>query len=314
MVQCVVVSVFDVCTSPLPARRVGGQIEFLGRSESGRFFSNKAATLQIPCGQCAECRLKRSREWAVRCMHEASLHKDNCFITLTYKDDDKSISLDYSDFQSFLKRLRAKYPKDKISFFACGEYGETNPATGNKDGGKYRAHFHAILFGFNFPDRVPCRLLDNSDLFKSKILDDLWRHGACKIGNVTFESASYVARYAMKKVTGDLAQSVYTVITPDGEIVERRPEMLVMSKRPAIGRKWFEKYGKQVYAHDHVVARGKKMQPPRYYDKLLPPVVRSIVQAEREKRLSIHPEDHTDDRNNVRNDVVKAGLTQFQRD
>lgn len=291
---------------------MSGRIEFLGRDAVRRF--GRAATLQIPCGQCAECRLKRSREWAIRCVHEASLHRDNCFITLTYRDDARAVSLNYHDFQSFLKRLRSKYPSDKLGFFCCGEYGETNPATGVIDGGKYRAHFHAILFGFNFPDRVPCRMLGRADLFKSKILDDLWRHGDCKIGAVSFESAAYVARYAMKKVNGDLAKSVYTVVTEDGEMIERTPEMLVMSKRPAIGRRWFERYGKHVYSRDAVVARGVEMQPPRYYDKLLPPVVRQIVSDVRAERGAVHLADHTDERNNVRNDVVVAGLSNFKRD
>lgn len=304
-----------MCTSPLPARRVNGQIEFLGRSEKGRFFSSAASTLQIPCGQCAECRLKRSREWAVRCMHEASLHRDNCFLTLTYEEEiPGSVSLDYTHFQLFMKRLRSRFPKDKIGFFACGEYGETNPRTGEVDGGKYRAHFHAILFGFNFPDRVPCRMLGRADLYRSALLDELWRFGACKIGDVSFESAAYVARYAMKKVTGDLAPAVYTIITEDGECIERRPELLVMSKRPAIGRMWFEKFGKHVYAHDRVVARGKEMQPPRYYDKLLPDVVRSMVGAVRAEKGALHKEDHTDARNNVRAVVVEAGLKTFKRD
>ena len=110
-------------------------------------------------------------------MHEASLHRDNCFITLTYRDDDRAVSLDYSDFSGFMKRLRARLPKDKFGFFCCGEYGETNPKTNVVDGGKYRAHFHAILFGFNFPDRVPCRMLGRADLEKSKLLDEVWRHG-----------------------------------------------------------------------------------------------------------------------------------------
>lgn len=304
-----------MCTSPLPARRVNGQIEFLGRSEKGRFFSSAASTLQIPCGQCAECRLKRSREWAVRCMHEASLHRDNCFLTLTYEEDiPGSVSLDYTHFQLFMKRLRSRFPKDKIGFFTCGEYGETNPRTGEVDGGKYRAHFHAILFGFNFPDRVPCRMLGRSDLYRSALLDELWRFGACKIGDVSFESAAYVARYAMKKVTGDLAPAVYTIITEDGECIERRPELLVMSKRPAIGRMWFEKFGKHVYAHDRVIARGKEMQPPRYYDKLLPDVVRSMVGAVRAEKGAVYKEDHTDARNNVRAVVVEAGLKTFKRD
>jgi hypothetical protein len=40
--------------------------------------------LKIPCGQCIGCRLEYSRQWAMRCHHEASLHIFNSFITLTY--------------------------------------------------------------------------------------------------------------------------------------------------------------------------------------------------------------------------------------
>lgn len=321
-----------MCTSPLPARRVGGQIEFLQRADKARFLSNSSATLQIPCGQCAECRLKRSREWAVRCMHEASLHRDNCFLTLTYADIDgvmpmQARSLCYSHYSGFMKRLRdhnrrsyrrqygAEWRRHEtpLLFLAAGEYGETNPLTGVKDGGKYRAHFHAILFNYNFPDRVPVKLIDGGEYFRSALADRLWSHGNVIIGKVEFESAAYVARYAMKKVTGDLAKAVYTVVMPDGEIIERTPEMLVMSKRPAIGARWFEKYGRHAYAHDAVIARGVEMQPPRYYDKLLPKVIRGMIQEQREAEGFRRRADHTDARNNVRNDVVLAGLNQSRR-
>ena len=157
-------------------------------------------------------------------------------------------------------------------------------------------------------------MLGRADLHKSALLDELWRHGDCKIGEVTFESAAYVARYAMKKVTGDLAASVYTVVLPDGTMLEREPEMLVMSKRPAIGREWFQRFGKHVYVRDKVVARGKEMQPPRYYDKLLPEVVRGIVTRRRAELGDERKDDHTDDRNNVRDVVVRAGLNQYERD
>lgn len=312
-----------MCTAPLPARKVNGQMEFLGRSDKERFFFGRerlGRVFQIPCGQCTECRLKRSREWAIRCVHEASLHRDNCFLTLTYDDDGArsapghEVSLQYKDYSAFMKRLRSRYPRDKFGFFACGEYGETNPVTHAIDGGLYRAHFHAILFGFNFPDRIPCRMLGRADLFKSAILDSVWGHGACKIGEVSFESAAYVARYAMKKVNGARAMWHYMTVTEDGEIVFREPELLQMSKRPAIGKKWFEKFGAASYDRDAVVARGVEMQPPRYYDKLLPDVVRQMVGVEREKKGSVHNADHTDVRNNDREIVVKAGLREFKRD
>lgn len=300
-----------MCTSPLPARRVNGQIEFLGRSKEHRFFNQSTATLQIPCGQCAECRLKRSREWAARCMNEASLHADNCFITLTYRDDLDAVNLDYSHFQSFLKRLRAAYPSTSIRFLAAGEYGETNPQTGIKDGGKYRAHFHALLFNFNFPDLKPARLIGDSDLFTSEQCDRLWRFGSSRIGKVTFESASYVARYSMKKVNGDLADAAYRLVLPDGEVLYRTPEMLVMSKRPAIGREWFEKYGKHAIHEDSVVMRGKSLNVPAYYLKLVPDVVKQMVVESRLEDINRY--DQSDSRNNVRDTVVRAGLDQFKR-
>ena len=183
-----------------------------------------------------------------------------------------------------------------------------------KDGGKYRAHFHAILFNFNFPDRVPCRLLDQSELFKSALCDELWRLGACRIGEVTFESAAYVARYAMKKVTGDLAESAYTLVLPDGEIISRTPEMLVMSKRPAIGKRWFEKFGKTAVYRDSVIARGAEMAMPRYYDKLLPDVVRGMLVRRRNEEGVKRGLDRTDERDAVREVVVKAGMSQFNRE
>lgn len=307
-----------MCTSPLPARRNGGQIEFLGRAADHRFRDGAKAPLQIPCGQCAECRLKRSREWAIRVMHEASLHDSNLFLTLTYDDKHlESPSLDYSHFQRFMKRLR-KYCFERAipspRFFCAGEYGETNPVTKEKDGGLYRPHWHCILFGVSFDDARPLLLLQDNGLSYSPTLNRLWGYGNVVIGEVTFESASYVSRYAMKKVNGDLAKAHYTVITEDGEIIEREPEMLHMSLKPAIGRRWFERHGKQVYAFDHVVARGKPMQPPRYYDKLLPEVVRGMVAREREKAGASRRKDHTDDRNNVRDVVVRAGLKTFERD
>ena len=44
-------------------------------------------TMSVPCGQCIGCRLDRSKSWAIRCVHEASLHDVNCFITLTYSPE-----------------------------------------------------------------------------------------------------------------------------------------------------------------------------------------------------------------------------------
>ena len=94
-------------------------------------------TLTLPCGQCVGCRLERSRQWAIRCMHEAQLHERNSFVTLTYKGDVPDEGLRYRDFQLFMKRLRKYASGQQIRFYMCGEYGDE----------KGRPHFHACLFG-----------------------------------------------------------------------------------------------------------------------------------------------------------------------
>ena len=130
------------CYHPLECWRVDGQSKLAFVKPREALIREK---LEVPCGQCIGCRLERSRQWAVRCIHEAQLHKDNCFITLTYNDEHlpSPPSLSVRDFQLFMKRLRKRFGKG-IRFFHCGEYGE-----------KYgRPHYHACLFGFDFPDRV----------------------------------------------------------------------------------------------------------------------------------------------------------------
>ena len=63
-------------------------------------------------------------------------------------------------------------------------------------------------------------------LYTSKIIDETWGLGRCWIGDVSFESAAYVARYIVKKVTGERAEAYY---------VGRKPEYTTMSRRPGIG-------------------------------------------------------------------------------
>lgn len=75
--------------------------------------------LKLPCGTCVGCRLERARQWAMRCMDEASLHRHNSFITLTFNDKNLPLnrSLDVSVFQKFMKRLRKEVAPLRLRFF-----------------------------------------------------------------------------------------------------------------------------------------------------------------------------------------------------
>lgn len=294
------------CYHPLQAfQAADGSVVFAERGDIVR-------SLLLPCGQCVGCRLERSRQWAMRCMHEASLYRENCFITLTYDDAHvpKHGSLDYGDFQRFMKRLRKRCAPVRPRFYMCGEYGE--------DFG--RPHFHAVVFGWNFPDRKVWRKGGSGfKAFRSDMLESLWPFGFSSIGEVTFESAAYVARYCMKKVTGDGAGLHYLTdhVDPDtGEVFSKVPEFNHMSLKPGIGAGWLEKWESDVYPQDYVIVRGKKMKPPKYYDRRYSeraPLDFEAVQFARELEARSYAADRTDERLAVREIVTEARLRAFKR-
>ena len=144
-------------------------------------------TIQVNCRQCLECRQKRANEWALRCMFEMKKYTCGSFITLTYEKS--PLILVKKDLQDFWKRLRKKIAPLKIRYFACGEYGSLH----------FRPHFHAIIFGYDFPDKY---IQSNSDkgyaIYNSEELEKLWGHGLVTVQDVTLNSAAYCALYSTK--------------------------------------------------------------------------------------------------------------------
>lgn len=178
-----------------------------------------------------------------------------------------------------------------------------------------RPHFHACLFGINFNDRTPWRKNTNSDqLYRSATLERLWKHGNSEIGAVTFQSAAYVARYIVAKVTGDRATSHYTYITTDGEILQRTPEFNRMSLRPGIGAEWFKRYSTDVFPTDQVIINGHATTPPRYYEKLHARTHELELELVKQKRLSkINRQDNTPRRLAAKETVQLARATHLKR-
>lgn len=209
--------------------------------------------IRVPCGYCMECRVEKSRQWAIRCVHESQLHDDNCFITLTYSDENlpSGGTLVKSDFQKFMKRLRRKIAPKKVRYFQCGEYGEELS----------RPHYHACLFGFDPPDRKLWTIRNGNRLYESEFISKVWKNkGHVTVGDVTFNSAAYIARYIIKKIVGKKAEEYYS---------GKEPEYITMSRRPGIAKGWFDKYKEQTYYTDSVVHEGTELAVPKYYDKLL---------------------------------------------
>lgn len=221
-----------------------------------------AEDLKLPCGKCDGCRIDRTRQWATRCILEATLYQNNCFITLTYSPKflPKDGTLVRRHLQLFLKRLRRAYPQNTIRYFACGEYGLK----------KSRPHYHVCLFNFDFPkeNKIVYKQTPAGPLYVTSDLHRLWGTGKGKnfksfgfttVGSLSWESVAYTARYILKKLSGLRAKMTY---------YKKVPEFNAMSLKPGIGAAWLEKFKKDIYPDDFVVLPNKrKMKVPKYFDK-----------------------------------------------
>lgn len=267
-------------------------------------FGNPNKPEKIPCGRCMDCRLEKSRQWAMRCVHEAKCHRDNMFLTLTYRDEEliyrsgQRATLYPLHLQLFMKRLRKAYGPG-IRFFACGEYGEHT----------FRPHYHACIFGFDFPDKKLHSIKNDNYLYHSDKLDGIWSHGFCLIGDVSFESAAYVARYIVDKRLGK-----------DAEFYEQQdiiPEFVRMSNRPGIGYPFFDKFQSDMFPNDYVVLRGKKMRTPRYYGKKyeeVDPVKMAVIKDIRRKAAENNADSNSKSRLKAISEVKAAAIQLLTRD
>ena len=267
-------------------------------------------SIEIPCGQCIGCRMRRASDWSLRVMHEASLWPANCFVTLTYGRDKLPAngSLEHRDFQLFVKRVRKYYKNKTVRFYMCGEYGPLNQ----------RPHYHACMFNVEFADDrvLSGRSASGEVFYTSPTLEKLWGHGIVSVQDLTPETASYCARYIMKKALGRNSDAAYQDVDQDGVIVQRRPEYAAMSLKPGIGARWFERYQRDVFPHDFVIQNGVERQVPKYYDKLLKRQklqVQDSIEFARELRARASAPDQTDERRLVRETVHLAKVSTLNR-
>lgn len=244
------------CSNPHPALDLGYKINDKGdRVRNIKFLDMQGkyigygleelkekygdSLLLLPCGHCYMCSLDYAKQWSARIMLEAKYHKKNCFITLTYNDWFLPEKPQKRHWQLFMKRLRKEvgWP---IRFFACGEKGD-------KSG---RSHMHAIIFGYDFPDKVELkRSASGLMIYRSPTLEKLWPFGISSIGDVSPESAQYVAKYSMKKKLSGIDTG----------------EFVLMSRRPGLG---VQGYDPSDYVTDKLYLNGKKFKMPRYFDKI----------------------------------------------
>jgi hypothetical protein len=245
------------CVKPMTAfRKNGGGITF-DRKESFADLDE----LTLPCGQCLGCRIDQSADWANRIMNEVRMNEISCFLTLTYNNDTLPTdgSLNKTELQDFIKRLRKTLEPETIRYFACGEYGDQTQ----------RPHYHVIIFGYMPGDKKYVKTSPSGfKIYQSERLDKIWKNGFVGINEISFDLAQYCAKYVTKKLPN---QDTFP------EDLERRfiyrgrePEFGLMSRRPGIGSSYYDKYKKEIWSNDSLINdKGREFQPPLYYFRKL---------------------------------------------
>lgn len=284
------------CDEPL----IGYYGKDVGPSGKRRLVFNIRAAFSpvrvpVKCGQCMGCRLAEARDWAMRAMHEYRCTNQSEFLTLTYDEDNlpEGGTLVRRDPQLFMKRLRKQFGAG-IRAFGCGEYGERSA----------RPHYHLLLFNYSSPDRRFYGYSPKSgkELYSSEIMRKLWPFGNNIIGDVDYDSCSYVAGYVTGKISGDGAEDHY---------MGRLPEFRIFPTQPGLGAEWFKRYGAHAYQHDSVIFKEAEMKPPRYYDlkmETLDAERMKVIKKERRRVALSNREDNTRARRRVKEKVLRLNL------
>lgn len=158
---------------------------------------NGQPEVNVPCGKCYDCCMRRASGWSFRLMQESKKSVYSHFITLTYATEHVPItgngfmSFNKRDTQLFWKRLRkqvsqfwaAYQEKNKIilkdvppvRYYLAAEYG----------GKTRRPHYHAIVF--NVPDPY--------------CIERSWGLGTVWYGSVSAASVGYCLKYISKPRT-----------------------------------------------------------------------------------------------------------------
>ena len=272
--------------------------------EGSRSFEEEKGHLPggfLPCGSCDGCRLKKAQDWSIRCVHAASFHKHNYFLTLTYNDQHlPKEGVVRKHVARFIKSLQRKFnrhrrsvglPYYKFEYFYCGEYGEN---------ASMRAHYHVCLFGLELTDLVPFKRSKRGNLtYKSSFLEECWYRGYVDVGFFTPSAAKYTAMYIQKSKRERQMGRTHWVRDRNGFSYERNNEFSGSSK--SLGLNFLKKWTSDIFPSDNcaiseVQKDGTKktrlFSSPAYYLRKLKEISIDLYEKVKAKRLKhVRPPD-----------------------
>lgn len=270
----------------------------------------EGSSFSVPCGRCTGCKIAKAREMSVRCTHEAQMHPANSFVTLTYSNEHlpSNYSVSKTEMQLFMKRLRKSLEPQKVRFFAVGEYGDQT----------LRPHYHALLFNYRPHDLKYYKTSKSGHpTYISESLSQIWPYGHSDLGSVTPQSAGYVARYSMKKLSGEneITAQYYTRLHPlTGTYHTVEPEFALSSRRPGLGSTWFDKFKSDCFPSDYIISDGRKVTVPSYYTKKLQEEEQNPIKRKRKAAARKDKANNTPERLKVREEILQSKVKLLKRE
>lgn len=258
-----------MCLTPIDLKNAGRKVpatmaEIIAERKykyNGQNFYK--SELIVPCGKCVECLKEYSEIWALRVSDEAKKYSRNCVITLTYNDEYNTGKVSKRDVQLFIKRLRKHLfgsEKGDLRYFACGEYGSKHS----------RPHYHIILFNYDFDDKVFwSKSVRNNIQYRSETLEKLWKFGFSTIGDLSYDTAKYCAKYLQKLDGND-------------------DSFLLMSRKPGLGNPFGDNV--DVRTDKVYIDGGKYKKIPRYYLSKLTDEQQQAIKDKRQHSMDLYVE------------------------
>lgn len=130
--------------------------------------------ISVPCRNCVNCLKNYLSMWLLRLELEADFSLCSSFVTLTYNDENRPVSVSKDDVRNFHRRLKYRLSdaKKDMKYVVISEY---TPLHGYP-------HYHGIYF--NVPEYL---------------FEDCWMNGFIKVDKVIPQRINYVMSYHFMK-------------------------------------------------------------------------------------------------------------------
>lgn len=230
------------------------ELPIIGADDYGHpIYDERVLMVEVPCGQCIECRKQKARQWQVRLNEEIKCHEYNYFMTLTFSPDGLKEILDRTKLtecnaaaeyalRHALERYRKKY-RHSIKHWFVTELGHQNTE---------RIHMHGILLADEPLEFKEIKRTGDGMMAEWQY----WKYGFVFVGDyVNSRSCNYIVKY-MHKVDNDHLGFVGQVLASPG---------IGKNYTDKISNKELHKYKPGNTVDYYRLNNGSKIKLPNYY-------------------------------------------------